>query len=309
MTQIPQTTLNPLGRVLVATDFSPGAEQALRRAALLPLARGAVLTLLHVLAGNLGPALRGRERTEAQYRLGQDAKRLTRSLRRRRAEGPVVRTVVAEGEPFVEIIGCEERAELLVLGRHGRRRFRDLVLGSTAERVIRGGTRPVLVVGRAPFRVYRRPLAAVDLSDSSRRALELAARLAAPGARTIQVVHGYETPYEGMLKRVATAEALSGFARERRALATQALERLLGSVSLGEMTPRIVLRRGDPRQVILAAGRRHRAELIALGTHGRTGIPRLLLGSVAAAVIRHAPGDVLVAPPVGNRARGRRARS
>jgi nucleotide-binding universal stress UspA family protein len=71
------------------------------------------------------------------------------------------------------------RAELVVLGRHEEkeRSWRDRLLGTTAERVIRNGDVSVLVVAEPAKAPYRRPLVAVDMSQSSRLALQLALRL------------------------------------------------------------------------------------------------------------------------------------
>jgi len=75
---------------------------------------------------------------------------------------------VLSGEAFVEIIRRSRSlgAELIVIGRHGRRPVRDMFIGTTAERVIRKGDVPVLVVNRKPRSPYRRPLIATDLEDA-----------------------------------------------------------------------------------------------------------------------------------------------
>jgi len=81
-----------------------------------------------------------------------------------------VRVHVATGKQFVEIIrrAREEGAELVVLGAHGEHFFKDLLLGTTAEKVVRKGDRLVLVVKRPARGAYRRVLAAVDFSENSR---------------------------------------------------------------------------------------------------------------------------------------------
>jgi nucleotide-binding universal stress UspA family protein len=187
--------------------------------------------------------------------------------------------------------------DLVVVGRHGHRPFRDLLVGSTAERVIQKGDVPVLLVARRARSGYHRPIAAVDLSETSGAMLDLAVRVLAPARRMLDVVHVYETSYDEMLRRVATNPARAAYTRECRAQARGAVAKLIGESAAAPVVRAVVLRRADTRRAILSAARVRGADLIALGTHGRTGFGHWLLGSVAEAVMRHATCDVLVAPP------------
>jgi nucleotide-binding universal stress UspA family protein len=187
--------------------------------------------------------------------------------------------------------------DLVVVGRHGRRPFRDLLLGSTAQRVLQHGQAAILLVARRGRSPYRRPLVALDLSEASHAILDLAVRVVAPTRPMLHVVHVYETAYEGMLAAVAKKAARSAYQRECRDRAREAVTKLIGESAAASVVRTVALRHTDPRQGILEAARVRRADLIALGTHGRTGPPHLLLGSVAEAVMHHAGCDVLVAPP------------
>ncbi|HUF35405.1 MAG TPA: universal stress protein, partial [Gemmatimonadales bacterium] len=187
--------VRPLSKLLIATDFSPGAAPALTRATLLPLGPSARVTLLHV-SPPFRPALRARERGEAKRRLEKEAAELREGFRASGRPDVRVRTVLAVGEPFAKILERGRRADLLLLGRHGMRRFRDLLLGSTAERIIRAGHVPVLIATAPARGPYRRPLVAVDLSPPSRRAAETAARLMLPGPPVLDIVHVYETAHD-----------------------------------------------------------------------------------------------------------------
>lgn len=80
--------------------------------------------------------------------------------------------------------------------------------------------------------------------------------------------------------------------------AQRAVETFLGTGATGPPA-RIVVRKGDPRRVLLEVAAQHDADLVVLDTHGRTGVAHMLLGSVAEAVIREATCDVLVARAVG----------
>jgi universal stress protein A len=137
---------------------------------------------------------------------------------------------------------------------------------------------------------------AVDLSDASRATLDLVLQVIAPTRRVLDVVHVYETAHEQILRRVATPPSRAAYTRACRLDARRAVGALIAASAAAPMVRAVVLRRTDPRRAILGTALERRADLIAVGTHGRTGFSHWLLGSVAEAVMRHASCDVLVAP-------------
>lgn len=268
-----------LTRILVAVDLSPSSAAVIERAARLPLAADASFSLLHVLPGGIGPALVPDTAAEAEAQRGLAA--AAAQLSERVAAGVEVSTALVYGTPFVEIIrrARDQRAELVVIGRHGHRAFVDALIGSTAERVVRKGDVPALIVSGTPRGPYRRALVAVDLSDTSRRALELALRVIDAQAGPIAVVHSWTT-------------AAGGDPAEREG---NALGDFLAQYGEDAARWEVVVGPGDARVVILGEAARRHADLLVLGTHGRSGLAHALVGSVAEAVVRNAPCDVLVA--------------
>ncbi len=210
------------------------------------------------------------------------------------ADGPTVDTICAEAERL--------DATLVVVGSHGRTGVGRFLLGSVAERVARLCPRSVLVA-RPPIadsRGFQRVLIPTDFSPLADVALEQATEITAHGAR-LDILHAlqlHEFPDGPLLPlgpdaghHVAAAKA----AEQARATG----EALAASVT------------GDQRDIAfhLVEGRAQEGihsfledgdsgdsyDLVVVGTHGRTGIKRLLLGSVAEYVVRHAPCSVLVA--------------
>lgn len=283
--------------VVVATDFSPGASLALARAGRLPVAAGGAITVLHVMAdaadapGQVA-VRRALEQAAAAVRAAQHDAGMTRRT---------VRTHIARGKPFVEVIrfARETKAELIVLGRHGARAFTELLLGSTAERVVRGDATAVLVVNSDASGPYRRPLVAVDGSPCSRRAFGLARRVIDPSVSTVEIIHAYEAPYETMLvmRGGLTQEQLRPHRLHAKEAARAMIDEFVAALGDAGHVVRIGLRRGEPRSVILSIARQRRADLLALGTQGRSGLARMFLGSVAEGLIHAATCDVLVARP------------
>lgn len=139
-------------RILVPTDFSPGAERALRWAATLADGFGAELIFLHVLDLNLA-ALAGLPSEVAAVPAVEELARLVRaeaaeSMGKLSAGYPGARTIVLEGSPrtLIPQVAEEEGASLIVMGTHGRSGLALVIFGSVAEHVVRTSRIPVLTV-------------------------------------------------------------------------------------------------------------------------------------------------------------------
>ncbi len=132
-------------------------------------------------------------------------------------------------------------------------------------------------------------LVPVDFSAHAERALDYACELASKVGATVRLVHAVASPPTGL--QVALSEGiLENLVREHR----QALEKLAdarrGGASFGAGTVEV----GDPRDTIVGTAEAVKADLIVMGTHGRRGLSRVMMGSVAEDVVRHAPCPVLV---------------
>lgn len=281
----------PIARLLAATDFSPRADAALERAARLPLAPGAALHVVHVLPASLPRKIRDRAEPEARGLLDRSAALAATTASRAGNPRLQIVPILARGQGYVEIIrqARTREVELIALGRHGRRPLRDLFLGSTAERVVRMGDFPVLVVNTRPSGPYRRPIVALDLADTARRVVDLALRVLDPEATRCWLVHAYHVPFE---RWMTTADR-----KQWRDQAAAELERVVSRLDTPGVRPKAILRAGGPEPVLLQEIVRLDADLVALGTHARSGIAHALLGSVAAQVLRNAPCDVVIARP------------
>lgn len=292
-----QRRRSPFEHVFVATDFSVGAAQAVARAGRLPLTAGGRISIVHVLPGGLPPKARAAIEKEANRQLEKAVAALSKSRSSVGGADIKVASELCHGSAYVEILRHARSlgADLIVLGRHGRRPVKDMFIGSTAERVIRAGDLPVLVVSRKAARPYRRPLIAVDLEDTSRSVVEVALRALGPEVEAATMVHAYRVPFEGFITPGALRGDLNDLRKEHRKTAASGLSRL--QASLGELGVqwKTSIVRGDARVVVLAEAIRRRADLITVGTHGRKGLSHALIGSVAEWVIQAAPCDVLVA--------------
>lgn len=253
----------PLKHLLVPTDFSKGAERVIGRALQLPLAPGARVHVVHVLPGDLPAKVRAKAEADTRNSLEQTLSRAAGHVRQ--SSGALKLTSeVLRGEAFVEIIRCSRiDAELIVLGRHGRRPVRDMFIGTTAERVIRKGDVPVLVATINPSEPYRRPLIATDLEDASRRTFELALLVLGPEAKSVSVVHAYPAPFEGFITPTVSAREKSDY---RRSFHEQAVKGLASPGALPRH--RRAVEGGRPVRRC-AIGRSRRGPAAAGGPPGR----------------------------------------
>lgn len=284
-----------LRHVVVATDFTPGAAAAARRAMALPLQPGAVVSLLHVVAEPVPERYLEPILEHARSVLADLAADARRAATEHGATGIDVQHDVVVGTPFVEIIryARSRGADLVVVGRHGPRAVRDSFVGSTAERVIWKGDVPVLLVNETTTAPYERALVAVDLSDTTTRVADLALTLLPPSVHTLRIVHAFHVAFEEWLG----ADSLAQYRQEHADHATAAARSFTAPYAARGIDCRLLVCEGDPRVVILREAVRERCDLIVLATHARTGIAHALLGSVAEWLVRTAPCDVAVTRP------------
>lgn len=212
----------------------------------------------------------------------------------------LVECVVMCGHPAEVLAGYARvvGADLLVLAPTRHTGAAGTVLGTTASRVLRTASVPVLVLREGlAERPAHRILLPTDLSEHSARALplahELAAMLAAPQEPVLLPLFVEVPDVDTDAPAVVAAQIDQ---------AEVDLAVFLASVP-GIAPTDGTVRVGSPAHEILAVARHWDADLVVLGTHGRRGLPRFFLGSVAETVLRKAPCSALVIPPAAVRAR------
>jgi nucleotide-binding universal stress UspA family protein len=281
--------------VLVPTDGSDDALRAADHGTALARAFGARVHLLNVVdlqaaggpfdAGGLDDSFRERLRADAEERL--DATEAAISV----TEG--LRTAVVEGNPVRAILDYadEHDVELIAMGTQGRTGVDRYVAGSVAEGVVRQARVPVLTV-RDTDRSdtageYTDVLLPTDGSEYAARAIEPGLAIAEQyGARVhvLHVVDPGDLPDEEARETVVERLESAGDAVTEK-IAQQAGDRGLEAAT--------AVREGSPPAAILDYAEAEGIDLIAMGTAGKTGPSRFLLGSTTERVIRHAEIPVL----------------
>lgn len=140
-----------------------------------------------------------------------------------------------------------------------------------------------------------RVLCAIDFSDCSRRALDHAIAIGRWFGADIDVLH--VTPEPLVSGRAEMQMRLQALRTEAHAEAIQQTKRFIESARASDLNVHVSVERGDPAAVIVAAAPSAEAGLVVMGTHGRSGFERLLLGSVTERVLRRVRCPLLTVPP------------
>ena len=140
---------------------------------------------------------------------------------------------------------------------------------------------------------FRRVLHASDFSRASSAAFRWATDLARTNRAPLTIVHVYAFLIPLMGEGYATPQVYDKMLADVRADAQRQLDRLVAKAKKAGARAKGLLLEGVPHDRIVRAARSTRADLVVLGTHGRTGIGRVILGSVAARVVTLAPCPVL----------------
>lgn len=291
--------------ILYPTDLSPAAAPALAYAATIARWYDARLTMLHVVptfdAITVPPDAIGAPETVVQPPTRDVVlAELTSSVPASLADGLSLSFDVVAGDASTEILdrAISDRANLIVMGTHGRRGFDRLIHGSVTERVLHRAPCPVLTIPphapKAPDApIFRRILCPVDFSPSSQQAFGFALDLANQAGGAITLLH----VMEWLVDMVPPVEE-PGLDAEFRNTLTADAERRLRELSESEEHPwceiTSKIATGRSHRAILAAAEEDDADLIVMGAQGRGGLGLSLFGSTTHQVIRHASSPVLV---------------
>ncbi|MFN2382153.1 MAG: universal stress protein [Guyparkeria sp.] len=284
--------------ILVASDLSELSQVAVTRASQLAATRDRSLTALHVIHEEPLWWLvksRGLDADELRAQLLREAiAELEAQLReagREHGRDPLETQALARlGKSSTAIMAVAESIEagLIVVGAHGRHVVRDWFVGTTAEKIVRAASVPVLVASAEPTHAYQKVVVAIDFSESSRAALQTALEWMPRAQFTL--VHAYETWFESYIE-AATYERLR---REQEEALHDRLREFAHEAGVrGDHEPDYRIIAGHPGTAVIEAAVNAHADLTVCGTQGETGLRYLLLGSVAQHILRESKGDVL----------------
>lgn len=297
--------------ILVPTDFSPYANNALKYAIALAKQYGATLHFAHVIDRAVLSGVRGNDmwlgETESQTIIDSMREHASSRMAHLKQiaddDGIVSSEHVVLGSPAPEILRLVEEtgATLVVLATHGRSGFEHLVFGSVAEKIVRQSPVPVLSVKHPEHEFVNeydltlaigRILFPTDFSPFSDKALPFARSLAKEFGAKLVIFHSTEVPV--VLPDVLPESAIQlgpQLEDESRDLVQKMCADITDIQVEGEV------RLGAAYREICNYAKDTRIDLIVMPTHGRSGLGHVLFGSVAEKVVRMAPCPVMTIRP------------
>jgi nucleotide-binding universal stress UspA family protein len=286
--------MNQLKHILIAWDFSPGAEAALDQALRLAKWNQSRLTVLHVIHEQVMEELalalnQPRAKVEATARQAAQTEMEARLAR----EDVAVSARVVVGSPLHELLTAvlTMSADLLVAGARNNSEP-GTSTGTLAAKLMRKAATKVMLVQPGQNRPYRRIVACVDFSETSAEAVKQALRVSLHDDSQVHCLHVYEPPWHDLQHRMPSLVMEPGFQSHFEAAMRARLHEFVGSVG------------GNPKLAALYGAEHHshgiaefahqtKADLIVLGTHGRSHVQYMLLGSTAEGLLRDLQCSVL----------------
>ena len=197
-------------------------------------------------------------------------------------EGVLIKTVCEEGEIFDRIsdLAAAENCDLIVIGRRGLHRLERSLVGSVTARVIGYSQKDVLVVPGDTQVGFQRVLVATDGSKQCGTAVERAINFAGSYGGEILVVSIVDVPAEFYAEAPQVVEGMVHKAQGY-------VEEVKKQAEASGVKTETFVREGEAYQAIIEIAKARDVNIIVMGSHGRTGLKRLLMGSVAEKVIRH----------------------
>ena len=289
-------------RILVPIDFSACSDAALAYAQRVATSFGSTMHLLHVSDATFLRAMVADPADKDTAVLNRLDALLTDADRRRFSPVMAVQHSDLPADEIVRYARITD-IDLIVMGTHGHTGLAHVLLGSVAEKVVRHAPCPVVTLRALPRAMTERHsgvsrvLAATDFSPQSDRALEHARAIAAKSGAALHLLHVLEDTVDTAAFGTEVFVPESAEVREARVReATIRLEQRARSAKPQASTEIVA---GGGARSIAAYAAQHDVDLIVMGTHGRTGIAHLVMGSVAEQVVRTAPCPVLAVRAAG----------
>ena len=275
--------------LLIATDLTPRSDRAVYRAFKLAADYNYNLHILHVVDEDLPDETADMVRNDSIESIEEQIRPYKRKIKNK------INVKVVISRHYEAILSEAEKlkARIIILGTQKDKTLEQFFIGSTAERVIRSANIPVLVVKSASQKKYKRVIVAIDFSIYSRKCLEFAMDFF-PNEQ-IYLVHSYNIPYKHLIgssyiskkvKRDQNKQFVGKINNE--------MSKFLSTIDKNTDNLNIIIKEGPVFALLNNEIKNIKADLLIMGTHGRTGVSKAFLGSVAEDMLISAKCDVVV---------------
>ncbi|MCA8918174.1 MAG: universal stress protein [Planctomycetes bacterium] len=294
--------INKFKRIVVPTDFSDTAETAIKLSAEIADWYGSTLDLVNVVDATVY-AYAGYPFASLSKELMSGAEDTLNKVKVPVKQAKVSRYLLS-GSPSREIADHAKRhkAELIVIGTHGHGAVARFFLGSVADRVVHESDCAVIVTKKPKGKIkhpkkknkpFSRILFPTDFSATSKRALKQAISLTEDMDAELFVLH----VIDDSLISTHVEEERKIILKELRKHSLDEMRKQLPAELMENFATIGAVKRGEPAKAISSFAETHHCDLIVMGTHGRTGVERALIGSVADKVVRIAKSAVYLVRP------------
>ncbi len=276
-------------KILVAVDGSRASKNALRQAFKLPPDGEKRITVVAIDPPYQGDLALVGVSNISEVLKGSGEKVLAEAQEIAKEEGATIKTILEEGEPFKKIIDVaeEEESDLIIIGRRGITRLERALMGGVTAKVIGHFKGRILVIPRDSSIGWKNTLVTTDGSKYSDAAVDEAIN--------------YAKSYGGALKIASVVEVTEEFQAHAPGLiekmidkAKKNLEDAKNKAQQAGIDAETFVREGESYKIIGDLAKQLHADTIVLGSHGRTGLTRIFMGSVTARVIGHTSCPVMV---------------
>jgi len=277
-------------KILVAVDGSESGRNALLQAFRLAVEEKCWITVTSVIPPFTGDLDLTGVKGDVRASLAKPCEEALRAAEKLAQEERIlIKTVCEEGETYERIVDLAdaESCGIIVMGRRGQKKIDRTLVGSVTARVIGHTQRDVLVVPAGATLGWKKILVATDGSKFSRIAVSKAIDFAAAYGGSLVVVSVVDVPAEFYAEAPEAVEDMVRKAKEYTAAVRKQAEEagIKAETYVGE---------AETFEAIVKLARDEAVDMIVVGSHGRTGLRRLLMGSVTEKVIGHAACPVLV---------------
>lgn len=291
--------------ILVTTDFSDTSTNAVNRALQIAKAHDASVTLVHVIEKDLFSKILGKI-------IPRDIIRSSEAHAKRELEGALVHfkkqyphinyAIITKGKPALKILqfAKENKADLIVIGAHGRYSMSDSFVGTTAEYIAEHTPIPTLVVKKPSGRPYKKILVLIDFSTASKKVLKYGIHLFSQAKVRLLHVGDYEFDY--LLRREAIAQNITKAKLQKLRKAIILYLEVKMDKFIKPYHPHIAKKSYDillgyPGPTIINEANNLNTDLIIMGTKSHGKHQHMFMGSVANRILIDANKDVLLMPP------------
>ncbi len=270
-------------KILLATDFSKSSDNVVENAIVLAKTFQSGITLIHVLPDNI--------KNEKAKLLLKEAAIKQLEVVNDRIKSESVKTdepVLQFGSYLDNIIQTSYAisANVIIVGAGEKSKEDKFQLGTTAEKVIRKSDIPVWVIKNETTLNVETILCPVDFSSESKRALKNAITMARRFKAALMIFSVYELSHPSLLIEIQDLDEIN---ESQRFKYLAEFDRFLEEFNLVDLNWKKGVQGGDPATEILKAANKYNSDLLIMGTTGKSGLTRMLMGSVTEKVIREVP--------------------